>query len=174
MIGAGAWGTALALAAAQAGRSVTLWARESGGDRFDPQHARQNALFLPGRHAARSTFARPAIWPKRRTPNALLLAVPAQHLRATLATLAPLLAPRNAAGALRQGHRARHRQVADRNSRRARAARAAGDPVRSVLRARCRQRAADRRHHRGAHRHRRAAAGDAWAMRSSVPMPATI
>ena len=47
VIGAGAWGTALALVGAQAGRKVTLWARES--DVVESiAGARENRMFLPG------------------------------------------------------------------------------------------------------------------------------
>src|SRR5437773_1449781 len=48
VIGAGAWGTALAIAAARAGRTVTLWAREQEVvDSIASTHV--NAQFLPAR-----------------------------------------------------------------------------------------------------------------------------
>ena len=47
VIGAGAWGTALALIAARAGRAVTLWARESEVV-VSIARTQQNAPFLPG------------------------------------------------------------------------------------------------------------------------------
>jgi glycerol-3-phosphate dehydrogenase (NAD(P)+) len=92
VIGAGAWGTALALVAAQAGRGVTLWARESEV-RDSILSKRENALFLPGvvlpeAIAPTGDLARAA------TAEALLVVVPAQHLRTTLAALVPHLAPR--------------------------------------------------------------------------------
>lgn len=85
VLGAGAWGTALAVAAQRAGREVVLWARR-------PEQAeaiaaaRENARYLPG------ITLDPAI---RITSDAadlagseaLLLVVPAQHLRATGALL---------------------------------------------------------------------------------------
>ena len=47
VIGSGAWGTALGVAAAQAGRTVTLWAREEGVvESINSKH--ENVLFLPG------------------------------------------------------------------------------------------------------------------------------
>jgi glycerol-3-phosphate dehydrogenase (NAD(P)+) len=89
VIGAGAWGTALASVALRAGRDVTLYAR-------DPSHAahikssRENPR-LPGvrldprldvttdiAHAARADL--------------ILIATPAQHLRGAVSTLAPHLA----------------------------------------------------------------------------------
>jgi glycerol-3-phosphate dehydrogenase (NAD(P)+) len=89
VIGAGAWGTALALTAALAGRSVTLWARES--DVVDSiRQTGENARFLPG--VALPTSIRPtsdlAVAVKA---TALFIAAPAQHLRTTLTALAPML-----------------------------------------------------------------------------------
>lgn len=66
VIGAGAWGRALALHAARAGREVTLWARDPA--RVD----------LPG---IRVTADMPA------ATRLLLLAVPVQHMRAVAARL---------------------------------------------------------------------------------------
>ncbi len=91
VIGAGAWGTALALTAAQAGRSVTLWARES--DVVDSiREQGQNARFLP-RISLPATIRATADLAESAKAPALLIATPAQHLRATLRDLAPLLAP---------------------------------------------------------------------------------
>jgi glycerol-3-phosphate dehydrogenase (NAD(P)+) len=73
VVGAGAWGTALALVAAQAGRTVTLWARER---------------FLPGVELP------PAILGTRNIEamgdcDAILIVVPAQHLREVLPAMPP-------------------------------------------------------------------------------------
>ena len=46
VLGAGAWGTALALAARTAGRTVTLWVRED--DVLNDIHAGRGNRFLPG------------------------------------------------------------------------------------------------------------------------------
>ena len=47
IVGAGAWGTALGVVAAQSGRRVILWARESDVvDSINTNH--ENARFLPG------------------------------------------------------------------------------------------------------------------------------
>jgi len=47
IVGAGAWGTALGVVAAQSGRGVILWARESDVvDSINTNH--ENARFLPG------------------------------------------------------------------------------------------------------------------------------
>ncbi len=91
VLGAGAWGTALAAAAARAGRDVTLWARE-------PEvvtairDTRENTIFLPG-----------VILPENlkitgdlaglAACEAILLVSPAQHTRSMVAVLLPYLAP---------------------------------------------------------------------------------
>ena len=91
VIGAGAWGTALAAVAAAAGREAVLWARR-------PELARRiagtgrNDDYLPGAAlgpgvAATADAARAA------AADALLLAVPAQAMREVAALLAPHLAP---------------------------------------------------------------------------------
>src|ERR1700704_6112416 len=88
IIGAGAWGTALATVAARAGRDVTLYAR-------DPAHAtriesaRENPR-LPGTPLAASIkitndLARAA------HADIILIATPAQHLRGAANALAPHL-----------------------------------------------------------------------------------
>ncbi|MFH5924773.1 NAD(P)H-dependent glycerol-3-phosphate dehydrogenase [Roseomonas xinghualingensis] len=89
VIGAGAWGTALALQALRAGADVTLWAR-------DPMRAqamrtaRENALHLPGASLP------PALRITADADEALagaslaILAVPTQHLRGVLRGLPPL------------------------------------------------------------------------------------
>jgi glycerol-3-phosphate dehydrogenase (NAD(P)+) len=89
VIGAGAWGTALALAAAQAGRKTLLWARESGlaesinRDRANPRYL--PGVLLPERIRATGAMDEAA------GADAILLALPAQHVRETLAALAPHL-----------------------------------------------------------------------------------
>ncbi|MCH7937306.1 MAG: NAD(P)-dependent glycerol-3-phosphate dehydrogenase [Proteobacteria bacterium] len=86
IIGAGAWGTALAMVARRAGRNVILQAHEPEvAEAINGSH--ENSLFLPG----------VALDPEIRATNdpgeaaadadAVLLAVPAQFLRAVLAGL---------------------------------------------------------------------------------------
>jgi glycerol-3-phosphate dehydrogenase (NAD(P)+) len=88
VIGAGAWGTSLALTAARAGRPVRLWAREPEVvEAVRREH--QNSLFLPG------VTLPPAITTtgdlaEAAGAEALLIVCPAQHLRATLAAVAAL------------------------------------------------------------------------------------
>jgi glycerol-3-phosphate dehydrogenase (NAD(P)+) len=75
VIGAGAWGLALAMQARRAGRTVTLWAR-------DPARigARLPGIALPAEIAVTGTL--PAA-------DLVLLAVPLQHLRGVAAGLPP-------------------------------------------------------------------------------------
>jgi len=79
VIGAGAWGTALALVAAQAGRRVTLWAREAEIVQSVRAHGR-NALFLPDVPLPERIAATGAL-EQAAEAEAILLAVPAQHVR---------------------------------------------------------------------------------------------
>jgi glycerol-3-phosphate dehydrogenase (NAD(P)+) len=90
VIGAGAWGTALASVAAKAGRSVTLWARES--DVVDSiTRTGVNARFLPGVLLPQGIRPTSDLGDASNA-DALLIATPAQHLRGTLNHLAPHVA----------------------------------------------------------------------------------
>jgi glycerol-3-phosphate dehydrogenase (NAD(P)+) len=90
VVGGGAWGTALAMTARRAGREVLLWARETEVvEAIRTTH--RNPVFLPGIDLAAG--AGPAIaatgsladlaW-----ADAVLMVVPAQHLRAVSTALA--------------------------------------------------------------------------------------
>jgi len=89
VIGAGAWGTALAGVAARAGRTVTLYARDPAAaaqiaaTRINP---RLPQLRLDASVAVTCEIARAA------TADIILIATPAQHLREAVAALAPHLA----------------------------------------------------------------------------------
>jgi glycerol-3-phosphate dehydrogenase (NAD(P)+) len=91
VIGAGAWGTALAQVCVRAGLSARLWARENEvAEAVNRDH--ENALFLPGVRLADEVVATTDL--KSLAACDLLLAVaPAQHLRATLRELAPGVRP---------------------------------------------------------------------------------
>jgi glycerol-3-phosphate dehydrogenase (NAD(P)+) len=91
VIGGGAWGTALAQAAAAAGRETILWVREA---RQADAMARDrvNARYLPD--VPLDARIRPSASLKElRSAGAMLLVVPAQAVRETLQHLAPYLAP---------------------------------------------------------------------------------
>jgi len=87
VIGAGAWGTALALIAARAGRTVTLWAREPEIVESIRRSGR-NTLFLPDVPLPPTIAATGDLENAAANADALLIVVPAQHLRASLAAVA--------------------------------------------------------------------------------------
>jgi glycerol-3-phosphate dehydrogenase (NAD(P)+) len=88
VIGAGAWGTALANAAARAGRDVTLWARDAAT--IAAIIATRESPRLPGMTIDPRVTATGAIADIAHA-GAVLLAVPAQHLRVAATALAPHL-----------------------------------------------------------------------------------
>jgi glycerol-3-phosphate dehydrogenase (NAD(P)+) len=89
VIGAGAWGTALALTCIRAGRDVTLWEPDPGvaanlaGDRESP--------FLPGVRIDDGVALAANLAEAARAP-ALLLVVPAQAVRTVATSLGPMIA----------------------------------------------------------------------------------
>ncbi len=91
ILGAGAWGTALAQIAANAGRPVTLWA-------FEPDvvaainTTHENTAFLPGRPLDPAIVAVSDLG-RLADADVILAVTPAQHLRPTLKQLAPALRP---------------------------------------------------------------------------------
>jgi glycerol-3-phosphate dehydrogenase (NAD(P)+) len=89
VIGAGAWGTALAGVAARAGREVILYARHAGTAAHmaaTRENPRLPGVTLDARITAASDIANAA------RADIILLAVPAQNLREATAALAPHLA----------------------------------------------------------------------------------
>ncbi len=85
IIGAGAWGTALAQALASDGSAVTIWAREPELVAEINEH-RSNSLFLPSANLAPTIRATNAIADVAELP-VLLAVVPAQFLASVLAAL---------------------------------------------------------------------------------------
>lgn len=88
VLGAGAWGTALAQIAALNGRKVTLWAREE--ELIDDiRIKRENPLYLPGISLCESIV--PTHNPEEAVKNAeaVLMVVPAQYLRPFCQTVRP-------------------------------------------------------------------------------------
>lgn len=91
VIGAGSWGTALALVAARAGRDVTLWARS---DLHAAQMAgeRENARYMPGIRLPDAVV--PTADPLAlEDSDAVLLVTPAQTVRAVAALFSGVLPP---------------------------------------------------------------------------------
>ncbi len=84
VIGGGAWGTALAQVAARGG-PVTLWARE--GDVVESiNRGHENPVFLPGVALSPAIRATGDVRDLA-SADALLVVVPAQHVRAVLSTI---------------------------------------------------------------------------------------
>ncbi|WP_417495134.1 NAD(P)H-dependent glycerol-3-phosphate dehydrogenase [Maricaulis sp.] len=87
VIGAGAWGTALAQTAAKAGRDVLIWSFEQDvADVINNTH--ENSIFLPG-VALEPNIAAVTAMADLDVCDAVLAVAPAQHLRGTLETFAP-------------------------------------------------------------------------------------
>jgi len=89
VIGAGAWGTALALTCARAGRRVTLWEHDAAN--AGNLRNKRESLFLPGVRIPDEISLAPDLAAAARA-QALLLVVPAQAVRSAAEKLAPLLA----------------------------------------------------------------------------------
>ena len=91
VVGAGAWGTALAITAASSGCRVSLWGRdrarmqELASERY--AHRSLPQIRLPDAVVPTSELAEVC------ASQALLIAVPAQHLRTCVLALAPFAAP---------------------------------------------------------------------------------
>ncbi len=91
VIGAGAWGSALALTCARAGRKVTLWEQDAAN--AAQLAAKRESLFLPGVRID-DTIAIVGELAAAARAEALLLVVPAQAVRGVAKMLAGLLAER--------------------------------------------------------------------------------
>lgn len=91
VIGGGAWGTALALTCARAGREVTLWEQEPAN--AEQLKTKRESRFLP-RVRIDDGIAIAGDIVEAARAQAVLIVVPAQAVRAVATSLAPLLAPR--------------------------------------------------------------------------------
>ncbi|NQV98919.1 MAG: NAD(P)-dependent glycerol-3-phosphate dehydrogenase [Rhodospirillales bacterium] len=90
IIGGGAWGTALAMAARRAGSDVCIQARESAVvEAINNRH--ENTMYLAGYPL--DPQIRAVVDPVQAVAgaDAILLVAPAQHIRATMVTLKPAL-----------------------------------------------------------------------------------
>ncbi len=85
VVGGGAWGTALALTAARAGREVVLWARDPGIV-SEIRARRQNPRYLPGITFDETLNATTSL-DEAADADAVLLVTPAQTTRAMLAAI---------------------------------------------------------------------------------------
>ena len=91
VIGAGAWGTALAQISAKPGREVRLWAREQAVA-LDIQQNHQNNQFLPAIDLSPQVIATTDL-ADLSDCDMVLVVPPAQHLRATLSAFARVARP---------------------------------------------------------------------------------
>jgi glycerol-3-phosphate dehydrogenase (NAD(P)+) len=91
VIGGGAWGTALALTCARAGRKVTLWEQDAAN--AAQLQTKRESLFLPGVRIDDGIAIDDDLAATARA-DAILLVVPAQAVRAVGRRLAPMLAAR--------------------------------------------------------------------------------
>jgi len=85
VLGGGAWGTALALTCARAGREVTLWEHEPGN--AASLEKKRESLFLPGVRLDDGIKVTRALAEASRA-DAILLVVPAQAMRSVIKSLA--------------------------------------------------------------------------------------
>jgi glycerol-3-phosphate dehydrogenase (NAD(P)+) len=89
VLGGGAWGTALALTCARAGRQVTLWEHEPGNAANLEQ--KRESKFLPGVRLDNAIKVTRDI-AEAAASEAILLVVPAQVVRSVAKSLAPAIA----------------------------------------------------------------------------------
>jgi glycerol-3-phosphate dehydrogenase (NAD(P)+) len=89
VIGGGAWGTALALTCARAGRNVSLWEHDAAN--AENLKKKRQSLFLPGVPIDDSITIAANLADAARA-QAILLVVPAQAVRNATTALSPLLA----------------------------------------------------------------------------------
>lgn len=92
VIGAGAWGSALATVARRAGRSVRLWGRDNAVI-DDINTNGRNERFLPGIALAPGTLGTTDLATALNGAQAVLLVIPSVAIRHICADIAPLIAP---------------------------------------------------------------------------------
>jgi glycerol-3-phosphate dehydrogenase (NAD(P)+) len=90
VIGGGAWGSALALTCARAGRTVTLWEHDAAN--AEQLAKKRESFFLPGVRIDDTIAIAPDLAVAH--AHAILLVVPAQSVRVAAQALAPLIAAR--------------------------------------------------------------------------------
>lgn len=90
LIGAGSWGTAMAVHLAEAGRDVTLWARRSQLVE-EIQETQRNSRYLPDIRIPDAVDITSDLEDAASNAAVLAVAVPSQHLRGVAERLRPLL-----------------------------------------------------------------------------------
>jgi glycerol-3-phosphate dehydrogenase (NAD(P)+) len=92
ILGAGAWGTALALSQSRHGRPIMLWGR-SQACIDDINENRRNSAYLPGISFDCNVTATTDLKQSLAETDLVLAVIPAQKLRAALTSIAPHIAP---------------------------------------------------------------------------------
>ncbi len=92
VVGAGSWGTALAIQFARSGRRTILWGRvEDHLDRLEED--RENQQFLPGARFPDTLEVQPDLQTAVAAADIVLVAVPSHAFRSLLKALRPFLGP---------------------------------------------------------------------------------
>jgi glycerol-3-phosphate dehydrogenase (NAD(P)+) len=92
VIGAGSWGTALAIQFARSGHRTLLWGRQD--DHLDRlRDDRENQQYLPGAMFPDSLEIRPDLQAALREAPNILIAVPSHALRSVLEMVRPMMRP---------------------------------------------------------------------------------
>jgi len=92
VLGAGSWGTALAIQFARSGRPTLLWGRAED-DPAGMQQARENARYLPGAAFPPSLRVEPDLQRVLEEAPLVVVAVPSHAFRAVLTRMKPLIRP---------------------------------------------------------------------------------
>jgi glycerol-3-phosphate dehydrogenase (NAD(P)+) len=92
VLGAGSWGTALAIQFARSGKATRLWGRDAG-HMAEMVHARANRRYLPHGEFPQSLSVGPDLGATLAGALDVLVVVPSDSFRAMLGQIKPLLAP---------------------------------------------------------------------------------
>jgi glycerol-3-phosphate dehydrogenase (NAD(P)+) len=92
VLGAGSWGTALAVHLARAGHEVRLWARDAGTV-ADMQRRRANVVYLPDVRLPESVIPMASLVDAVSDTDLVVSAIPSHGCRTVMAAVAPHLAP---------------------------------------------------------------------------------
>jgi len=93
VLGAGSWGTALAVHLGRVGHQVRLWARDPALV-ADMRVRRANAVYLPDVHLPESVTVTHALGDALHSADLVVSAIPSHGVRSVIRTAAPFLAPR--------------------------------------------------------------------------------
>lgn len=102
LIGAGSWGTAMAVHLAEAGRDVTLWARRSEAVE-EMRQTRRNSRYLPDIRLPDSIQITSDLEGAVSGADVLALAVPSQHLRSVAERIRPFVTDHDTLVSLSKG-----------------------------------------------------------------------